>query len=590
MTKPIYLGLGVAALGVAAFVLWPRPAPKPVPVAAAFPRCQLRAGTHAAYAIESVVTAQGVSDRLKTVLSWRVGEGGTIRAALSGTEHEQRLTRPEQRVTDSLAAPFMLRVDADCRFSEEGFAQAWKPGTRRLVSGLLHQFEYVVPHDGTALGWKADQSDGLGPYAAEYSARPLDGGAFELTKRKIVYRAPESWMRVQLVASSAKATLAGDWLESVDGTEHAKLFAQNELVADLEQHITLKRADDAFKEPDPALTAADVDWKPPSQAAEKLADAPPDPGLKTLALEDALARFQSLYAKAKDGDAYAAARFLADWLRARPEQAAVIADAVKRGKLAAALHPAVFLGLELCGTDEARGVLAKLLADDGLSEMNRARAASALSDVPKPTRESADALVAASRPDGAQLVSGTSVRALGHLASRTDALDPETANDLHDALKRDFDGATGTARTVDVLDAVGNSGDKSFAPSLKDKLGDPSNAVREHAARAMRSMPLADAEAPLLSQLQTETEPGVRTAIVTSLDALGAKDVPALTVGASQLATESDANVRAALIHWLGSAVTEPVAKNALVAQFHRETLPSNLQLIGRFLPASALK
>lgn len=607
-SRSALLALGaVATLVAIGWATWRPKAPAPATVTAAtisetraLPRCRPPIGTQAAFAIESTVSAGGTSDRLKTVLSWRVtaaspAGGVLVHAALSGSEHEQRLTRPEQRVNDPLDLPFVLRQDEQCRFVEKGFSNRWRANTRRLVASLLGNLELALPPESepAAPTWQADQSDGLGEYRATYR-RSEDAGALSLTKTKDFYRTSQGPQGFSLEVQIADARADGvldptGWLREAESREHVRLFMQKKLVADLELHLTLRRDDAAFHAPAPVQDESAIDWTPPSQVAEKIPDAPPDPALRALPLDGALARFASIYHSSQNGDAYAAARFLADWLRARPDQATEIADGVKRGKIPSSLHPAVFLGLELCGTDEARAVLGKLVADPSHSDINRARAASALSDVPKPTRESTKALMEASRASSKDqdVIAGTSVRALGHLAGRQDVLAADVSRDVHDTLQRDLDHAPTTSRTIDVIDAVGNSRDKAFLPSLEPKLTDPSSAVREHAARAMGGIP--EAEPALLRALARETDPAVRLAIVGSLEHIGAHDVPALELAAAQLAAEPDAAVRAALIRWLGAAVKEPVAKSALVAQFRRETVAANLQLIGRFLPASDL-
>src|ERR1019366_6087696 len=140
-----------------------------------------------------------------------------------------------------------------------------------------------------------------------------------------------------------------------------------------------------------------------------------DPGLASLSLELALERFEAIYTKAANGDAYAAALYLADWLKARPQAAAELLQALRGTSFPYSMRPAAFLGPEGCGTPEARVALSQALADRSMAGMDRARAATALSDVPQPTRASALVLPdmqGRSAPAGG---CGTAVRAAGHL-------------------------------------------------------------------------------------------------------------------------------------------------------------------------------
>jgi HEAT repeat protein len=149
--------------------------------------------------------------------------------------------------------------------------------------------------------------------------------------------------------------------------------------------------------------------------------------------------------------------------------------------------------------------------------------------------------------------------------------------------------ATGS-RQIDVIDGIGNTGDEAFAPELGTRLADPSRSMREHAARALRRMEVPVAAPLLLQRLPVEPEAQVRATLADTLAALGVQDEASLRVATQVLASEPSADVRAALIRWLGAAVAVPVARQALIAQFHREQVPGLLQLIGRFLPAEALR
>src|ERR1035438_5973366 len=117
--------------------------------------------------------------------------------------------------------------------------------------------------------------------------------------------------------------------------------------------------------------------------------------------------------------------------------AAELLQALRGTSFPDAMRPAAFLGLERCGTPEARVALSQALADRSMAGMDRARAATALSDVPQPTR--ASALVLADMAAGSEpsVVSGTAVRALGHLAARQAVLEPGMADEVRKTLKED---------------------------------------------------------------------------------------------------------------------------------------------------------
>ena len=568
--------------------------------------CAFQPGERGAFRLESSVTARGTAqaaptDHVKAVLSWEVLADPTtagewlLRAALTSTEVQQQLSQAEQRLTQTLDAPFMLRIGSDCRFVGKGYSRQWLPATRRFVASLLGNFEFVVAPSAANASWEIEQTDGMGRYAARYTVLPLPSGETELTKTKTRYLGEERsrglGLQVLLVDSTAHATLdpTGHWLRRASGSERVRVKAQETLLADLEQQHNLVRDDALFVQADNSVVAAALDWQDPF-----LMPIPTrtriDPEIAKLSRDAAMKRFAALYQKSVKGDAYGSANFLAEWLRAHPEEAGRLLDQLRAGAIAEAMRPAVFLALEQCGTPEARAALTRALADKSMAEMDRARAASALSDVPEPTHESAQALVSASRNAESNLVAGTSIRALGHLGERAKTLDPALQGELRGVLQDELAAARSGSRAIDVVDAIGNSGDASFAADLNQRLVDASPSMREHAVRAFRRMEQPDAAPALVGRLGVEDDAGVRTALADTLRALDVREAGALSRGARQLEAESSPAVRAALIRWLGAAATDPTAHAALVAQFRREKDPRVLQLIGRYLPADELK
>ncbi len=560
--------------------------------------CTFEQGERLAFRLNSEATANAAetttpSDRFKGVLSWQVvdAQHGLIRAAFSSTTLVQALTPMEQRVTQSLEASFFLRVGSDCRFEEKGYARDWQPQTRRFTSSVLSTFEFAVRDTGA---WELEQTDGVGSYTAAYQVTHVPDGSILLSRKKLRYRQDERasgfGFQAQLVLATAEATLDrnGRWLEQASGEERVRIKAQGAVLADLTQRFRLVRDDSAFVEPPIGDDETKVDWQDPF-AMQSQTRAAPKPEVAALSFSEVMKRFETLYRKTVKGDAYAAALLLAEWLRAHPEAADMLVSQVRAGTIAEELRPALFLALEQCGTPEARSALSSALGDKTLAEMDRARASSALSDVPAPTRESAEALVAASRLTESKLVASTSVRALGHLAGRQGALTPELQSELTDALRTELLNANDDSRVVDVLDAIGNTGDARFQSDVASRLTNVSPSMREHAIRAMRQMPAADVAPLLFARLGQESDPSLRAVIAETLLGLGIRDVETMTRVGQLLTSESVPAVRAAFIRWLGAAAHLPVAKAALVAQFRRETVPQLMQLIGRYVSADEL-
>lgn len=561
--------------------------------------CAFEPGERAAFALQSHVRAKGVeeqADLFTAVLSWEVVDAPRpdewlLRAAFSSTELQQPLSRADQRVTQPLDGTFMIRVGRDCRFTAKGYPSDWQPATRRFVSTILGSFEFAVDPSGPGLSWKIDQTDGLGRYAARYDAVQLPAGGLQMTKVKTHYlvdeRANAMGFQVQLLGAQADATLdaRGRWLRTAKGREQVRLNMMGSALAELEQRYELTRDDARFVQPDGAVLMAGLDWQDPFEMAAT-ADLPVNPEIAKLSWDAALNRFSDIYSK---GDPYAAGLFLAQWLKANPERAADLLAALRGDGIPEVLRAAAFFALERCGTPQARAALMTALADESMAEMDRGRAAWALADVPQPTQDSARALVDAASDSQPKLISGMSVRALGHLTERARSLDPEMHLELQQTLSRELDDAGDDSRAIDVVDAIGNSGDTYFVPALDERLADPLPAMREHAARALRRMPPSEATAPLLTRLDVETDPGVQIALVDTLTELEVREPSAIALANQQLAAQPTPEVRAALIRWLGASADQPSARQALVAQFHREQVPQLQQLIGRFVSADDL-
>ena len=588
--------------------------------------CSFELGDSAAFDMVSTVDATNAGaqgERFASVLSWRVlGQshaGAWILAAnLSSTELHQNLTKPQDRLIEPIDAPFILHIDRDCRFTSFGFSPRWQPATRRLVTTMMRTFELVVASSRPAWEWESAQTDGTGTYAAAYRAKRADNATWQVHKRKAVYRQARAGaqglgIEIELSDAGVDATFdgGGRWFTKITGKERMRLKAQGRVLADLAQRFSIVRDDAKFSTALPSQLDLAAFQSDDPFAVEPKADHPVDQTLASLSLTDAMERFRALYRQAKtktktkaktkanteNGDAYAAALFLADWLRARPEKAAELLAAIRAGKVPEEMRPAAFLALERCGTPQARTVLIDALRDHGMAPLDRARAASALSDIPQPTRETMATLVASAHEiptvgdQEGQVVVGTSMRALGHLAERAEKLDPSLYENLRAELRGDLRSARGVSGVIDAVDAIGNSGDESFATSLKDRMADDSAEVREHAARAFRRMNPGDATAPLIDQLAIESDSSVRAAIADTLSALGVPAPGPVALVAQQLPSEPSPVVRASMIRLLGSAAAStPAAKVALAQQFQRETNAPLLQLIGTYLSADELR
>lgn len=573
-------------------------ADRPADRAAAAPRCRFAPGETAAFTIESTVreVRGDEADHLQATLSWEVAEALTptrwrLRAALSGVTQRSELTSPEDRAEGPITDPFFVDVDASCRFVGFGFAREWDARRRQLVQSTLMTHEFVVPSAGRRARWSASQSDGLGPFEASYELASAKGSAAaKIKRRKLAYdgdaRVAAVGLAVAVVGSEATATFDPEhrWLIASTALDRVQILVQGEVQADLLQRSRLVR-DDARYLAVPAADPGDADFHDAFDLEIERALVV-DAEVVQRSHDEALAAFLGRFGGADD-PSYAAARELAAWLKAHPEGAQQLAAALRAGEIDDVARPALFLGLELSGSEEAREVLSDLLVDARLRPVDRARAASALADLGEPTRGTAELLLTRAQEDGDAMVANVSLLGLGTMSRRSG--DDEVQSYVREALREELAAAGDEGRARVLLDAMGNSGDPALADVVAAHLDAESPATRGHAAEALGRLDPAESGPRLLARLGAESDPSVRTAIVGAYH--GPPTADAIARMSETLAASTSTSERSAIITWLGNAArSEPEAQGLLVAHLQRETNARLMQQIGAFVPAEALR
>jgi hypothetical protein len=461
------------------------------------------------------------------------------------------------------------------------------------VRSLLSTHEFVLPAVAGARSLRVTQSDGLGPFEASYAITSgARASALRIERHKVAYDAKPRGeaMGLSVVVVGSKATASfdldhPDWMNATSGMERVRILVQGEVQADLLQQFRLVR-DDARFVAMRAIAPADADFRD-AFALQVDRDERADPALARVSYEEARRAFLAHFPGTGD-PSYAAARELSAWLAAHPEGARRLVADLRAGRIADAARPALFLGLELSGTDAARGALSGVLEDPRFRAVDRARAASALSDIGKPTRSTAELLLSEARSGRDDMVANVSLLGLGSMAGRV-RNDGELREYVHASLEKELSTAGDEGKTRLVLDAMGNSGDPAFADELDAELGADSPATRQHAADALGRLDPEEAAPRLLDRLRDETDPTVGAAIVGALR--GPPTADAIALMADKLAASTSVPERAAIITWLGAASrTDSAARAVLVEQFHRETNARLMQQIGAFLPAAALR
>ena len=547
--------------------------------------CRFQPAQQAAFRVSSTVSAAGQSDRFSGLMNWQVDEvsdhSARIRAVFTDVYFTQEMTLPEERATSPEGLPFYLEVGSDCHILQRGFATAWQPASRMVISTLLDNFAFSLPLAAVS-HWQTENTDGLGNYAAEFVLKSED--PLTIQRHKLVHevrgQADTFGIKISLQQATAQATFSTAtplWWQTVTGQEQIRMKIPGQPEVTLDQHFTLQR-DDARFAGVPALAWSQADFSDPYDVTVEAA---------------ALTNTQPSYDAARESLAaavhdnppryYDGARTLAAWLKEHPQDVALVV-AELLGGLPAAMRPTAFFALQLSGTEEARTALAELMNEDALSAADRARAASALADIGTPSRATADLLL--QRAESADMAGNVSLLGVGSMMSRT--RDEELRRHLIESLQQRNSITAGRADELLVLDAMGNSGEAAFADTLTEKLGTGSAAVRRHAALALAKLPPEQASTALLEQLSVEDDPRVTTTLVKALTITGA-GMDAVLPALDQRLTRAGDNQRAAIVELLGQQNTD-AARQLLAQQFKREKNARIQQRIGRYLPAERLR
>lgn len=625
--KVLPLVLGALALPAAATGYASLNHSKPADAAHSAPRrplsCRLHAGEELGYSVES--TSEGRKPEasaperasLTGEMWWRVieerGSSGWVVAATLHDVHQEGARAKDAATDAALATPFLVRVGHDCSFRELAFDPTTQTDARSKLEGLVRSIEVVLSPMPSAQ-WVSRQHDTIGASDVRYKLDPAhDEEGIALIRNRMRYdgtslpmlpRELGGRLRIDVIASDTRVVVdaEGRWIHGLEGREKLRIRTGDRVVTELSTTTHLVRLDEG-RAPE-SLTAIGMDrfaWGKSAAAPERASDEPPpvDPGLAALDVNGAINDFAAVLASGPQGQHDATSR-LAGYLAAHPQAIDDILGRMRRGQLDEKLHAPLFLALEKAGTPAAERGLAGALADRGMSQQNRVRAAAALQDIPRPSERTAEALIeqarAGRKEPSEKPVANAAVLALGALSSRTEKKQPEVARLANDHIRTSLRDARGTEDVAVALDAIGNSGDTEFAKSIEPYTNDASAVVRARAATAYRSMDKETMEPVLADWLGQEKDPEVRRAIAGSLlDKTTEGGAPAstavLAAAEARLPTESDVTARAALIALIGSAAaSDPGAKSALVEQFKHEKVADLLVLIGRFVGAEDLR
>jgi HEAT repeat protein len=443
----------------------------------------------------------------RTEMSWRFG--ALVLGAPAGDAGRGQLLA-------ALHAPFVVTYDGAGRPSSLAFAPQVPRQLRALLGELVATAQFVGPA-APARRWTATENVPAGEATASYVQR----AGREYTRRR---------ERLARVAGEAGLALPGPNSPALDVNEDRIILGDDgrieRAVAAVRYHVALEQA--ALRVATRValtLVRTGASQVPLAEATrpEGATDEEPlwgSPQRFAAARLDRLRRIvggatrAELLRDARDADVlgdderrYQVTRRLGALALLEP---ALIDELRAAARGAADARP--FVGaLAENGTAAAKAALAALATDGAAAPASRAAAVDALGDDRAPTPESQAALTRALGDSDAQ------VRKAAGLALGTAALasaGSEAAGRSVEALRQRLRDARTTEDVVDALEALGNAGsaealDEIFAALRADDVD-----VRAAAARALRAIPGARADAALLAVLASEPSPEVQVAAV----------------------------------------------------------------------------
>ncbi|MCL1091095.1 HEAT repeat domain-containing protein [Shewanella profunda] len=547
--------------------------------------CILSQGQTAAFHLSSTVEAEGQKDIFEGVMSWQVEEFNAgiarVRATFSKVTLTQNMTLPAERAVSPEGLPFFLQVDSNCAIISTAFAPQWQPKTRLLVATQLDNLTFLLPESGKTQ-WQVAALDGLGDYTAHFSLLSQKPLQIQRQKTDHLIRGAADVFGINISLNKSLATATFNtaqplWWQAVSGQEQISISTAGTPKVVMNQHFSLQRDDQLF------IAIPQTDWN----LAEKTIpyDLPPEFSeliTQHQSYTEAYNAFNSAITE-QPPRYFDAALEMAAWLKLHPEDIDLLV-AELRGQMDDEARPTAFLALQLSGQGKAREVLSSMMFDATMSQGDQSRAASALADFGTPSQEVADLLM--SRATIKDIAGNTSLLGVGSMVDRS--ADPALRQYIMESLQQQLVSTTDQSERLILIDSIGNTGDGTFVDALSQELTSPSEATRSRAADALSRLPAEQAQPALVNALSLENDPRVSKALIDALKHVGASS-PELVDLLERRISSSNSSQHAATIDLLGAQHTDR-AQQLLITQYKRETDANIKKLIGRYVPAKALR
>lgn len=553
------------------------------------------------------------------VLRTTPGGASVLAARMAEFQAAPGLTDAESPLQGELHRPFLIELGPRCALRRFAWHAEADPLGSRTQQALVATIAFDLPADGATVRFAGEGMDAVGRYRHR-SVLAATAHGLELARRKVGYATLHAGGDRPLAAvptgPGLTATLTpGRWFERLELKEALRYGPVERPMATAETTLTAVTTSLAAR--GVAVDADDPSWiwgellSTPARRAERVADQTQ----RGVPFDDAIRALERLHAdpQARGG---LIDRMVA-WVLANPGQLGALRAWIQahgRGsEQDKALCRILFEALGQSGLGRARAVLRSFALDLEFYEPLRVDAAFSLSTARGLGHEDVDALLALAaerRPveagsDIANYPAAAGAATLGAAVRtlREAGTDPsgELTREAIAALDAQIRSDAEPQHREGALMGVGNAGAEELFETVQPLLADPSERLRELAARALRRMPATVAVDALLNRLAVETSPAVKASLLRALLSqaeLGGGALPngALATALSHLGAAQPPMVQAPLMRLLLTiAEREPAAKAALVEVFRREHAKgvaadrSLMQQVGTVVPASTL-
>ncbi|MEO6952327.1 MAG: hypothetical protein ABI321_10975 [Polyangia bacterium] len=525
----------------------------------------------------------------------RVDEQGAVMVA----RYTELATSSGSIRASDVAAPFLLRIDAQCRLS--GFARL--PSTplhgARIEQGIAYELAFSIPGAEGVTPEKGENA--LGRYQAVFARNPAD---HSIQRRITAY--DSMWEPAAQAVSpddSFMQVTLGDrgWFEAIDSGEQLSTGQ-----ARSERHVVARHvATPAGVFQGVVLDLNEYTWgsvlhersdvRPPM--VENEIDKRNQDAVRNLTPQQSMdALVQTVAAQKPLEQQWPAMRA---YLEAHPRAAGYVQQQLENGQVPLSAIGATYIALGRARTTQARDALYKVMNESDTPAMHRTHAALALIDrddvgpelASQLRRETANI---GSRDKETMFFAREAVLALGAMAGLKN--DPEVVNVAKGAVQEMLASYSDATSLRPAFGALANIGDPSMLTMVAPFTRNKDKAIRAAATVVVRRMHPDDSAAFAAEWLAREPDLAVKRNLYMVLERQtfdAHVPAPAAILRQAQIDLAS-ANLgvigRRSIIRLLGSAAaTDPAAMNALKArvQIELHSRSGLLNELMRQLPAA---